>query len=250
MSQEMPEKKKDVLQQVDGEARRLAKGLVRSARFAALATLDPFDGSPSVSRVSLATTMAGAPGFLISGLSGHFANLSADPRCSLLVGEPGKGDPLAHPRMTLIGRAERLPHGAMRDHLKARYLMRHPKAALYADFPDFAFWHFTTTRASLNGGFGKAYALAPSDLATDLTGLDELLAAEPGAVAHMNADHADAVNRYADKAGGEKDGWRLACLDPEGLDLTRGDSIARLWFDKPLASAAELRPTLVALARA
>lgn len=250
----MSEKKKDVLREVDAEARRLAKGLVRTARFAALGTLDPADGSPAVSRVSLATAMDGAPGFLISGLSGHFANLAADQRCSLLVGEPGKGDPLAHPRMTLIGRARRLAAGPERDLFKARYLARHPKAALYADFPDFAFWLFDVSRASLNGGFGKAYVLSRDDLATDLKGLEELLLAEPGAVTHMNEDHADAVNRYAAAAGAEKDApiasaWRLACIDPEGLDMTRGDAIARLWFDRPLASVAELRPTLVALAK-
>lgn len=255
----MTEKKKDVLQPVDDAARRLAKGLVRQARFAALATLDPLDGSPSVSRVSLATAMDGAPGFLISALSGHFANLDADPRCSLLVGEPGKGDPLAHPRMTLIGRARRLAPGTQRELFKARYLSRHPKSALYADFPDFAFWLFETDRASLNGGFGKAYALGGGDLATSLAGLRDLLLAESGAVQHMNEDHADAVARYAAKAGAGKEGedggggggggWRLACIDPEGLDLARGDATARLWFETPLASAADLRPTLVALAR-
>lgn len=251
----MSEKKKDVLQAVDAEARRLAKGLVRSARFAALGTLDPADGSPAVSRVSLATAMDGAPGFLISGLSGHFANLAADQRCSLLVGEPGKGDPLAHPRMTLIGRARRLAAGRERDLFKARYLSRHPKAALYADFPDFAFWLFDVSRASLNGGFGKAYALSAADLATDLAGAEDLVLGEAGAVQHMNEDHADAVNRYAAKAGADKDaaaasGWRLACIDPEGLDMTRGDAIARLWFDRPVGTATDLRATLVALAKA
>lgn len=245
----MSDKKKDVLRSVDADARRLARALVRSARFAALATLDPLDGAPSVSRVSLATDMAGNPGFLISRLSGHFANLEADPRCSLLVGEPGKGDPLAHARMTLTGRAARLPPGRDRDLFKTRYLMRHPKAELYADFADFAFWRFTLARASLNGGFGKAYALASGDVVLEMRGLEALEVAEAGAIAHMNADHAAAVDRYAALAGAEHHGWRLACLDPEGMDLTRGDAIARLWFEKPLASAGDLRPVLIELAK-
>ena len=97
----MAEKKRDVLQPVDDGAKRLAKALVRSARYAALATLDPLDGSPSVSRVSLATAMDGSPIFLMSRLSSHCTNLMVDARCSLLVGEPGKGDPLAHPRRDL-----------------------------------------------------------------------------------------------------------------------------------------------------
>ena len=98
----MTAEKKDVLQPVDDSARRLSKTLIRTARQAALGTIDPTDGSPFVSRVSLATAMDGSPVFLISRLSGHFANLESDPRCSLLVGEPGKGDPLAHPRITFL----------------------------------------------------------------------------------------------------------------------------------------------------
>ncbi|MGD9805767.1 MAG: HugZ family protein [Hyphomicrobiaceae bacterium] len=245
----MTEKKKDVLQPVDDEARRLAKNLVRKGRYASLATLDPIDGSPAASRVSLATTMGGDPIFLISRLSGHFTNLESDPRCSLLVGEPGKGDPLAYPRITLIGRAEKLTEGVERDRVKARYLMRHPKSSLYVDFPDFAFWRFAITRASLNGGFGKAFAPQAADLACPMAGFEQLEVAEAGAVAHMNSDHADAVDRYAASVGRKESGWKLACLDPEGLDLVCGDEIARLWFDQSLQSPDELRPTLVALAK-
>ncbi len=245
----MTEKKKDVLQPVDDEVRRLAKTLVRTARFAALATLEA-DGAPAVSRIGVATAMDGRTGFLISGLSGHFANLARDPRASVLVGEPGKGDPLAHPRLTLIGKARRLGDGGERQHLKARYLMRHPKSALYADFADFAFWLFEPERASLNGGFGKAYALTPADLLTDLRAAAGLAEMEAGAVEHMNADHADAVDRMAAKAGGEKTGWRLSSLDPEGIDLSRGDHAARLWFPRPLASASDLRPALIGLSKA
>jgi putative heme iron utilization protein len=245
----MSEKKKDVLQPVDDEARRLAKGIVRKGRFASLATLDPVDGSPAASRVSLATTMAGDPVFLISRLSGHFTNLEADQRCSLLVGEPGKGDPLAHPRVTLIGRAEKLADGPERDRIKARFLMRHPKSALYVDFPDFAFWRFSIVRASLNGGFGKAFALEAADLTCTMAGLEQLEAFEPAAVSHMNSDHSDAVDRYAASLGRKETSWKLACLDPEGLDLTCGDETARLWFDRPLTAPAELRPTLIALAK-
>lgn len=245
----MTEKKKDILQPVDDAARRLAKTLVRTSRHATLATLDPLDGSPSASRVSLATAMDGCPVFLISGLSGHFANLDADARCSLLVGDVGKGDPLAHPRMTIIGTAERLTDGVVRDRIRARYLMRHPKSGLYVDFPDFAFWRMKPVRLSLNGGFGKAYALSPEDVASAMRGLDELEAAEAGAVAHMNSDHADAVQHFAESFGKDGRRWRLACLDPEGLDFTSGDEIARLWLERPLVSAADLRPTLVGLAR-
>lgn len=245
----MSEKKNALLQPVDDAVRRQAKGLIRSARFAALGTIDPLDGSPAVSRVALATALDGAPIFLISQLSGHFSNLEQDARCSLLVGEPGKGDPLAHPRMTVIGTAAPVPAGAAREALKARYLRRHPKAQLYADFPDFAFWHVKIQRASLNGGFGKAYALEAGDLMASAVQLADFTELEDSAIAHMNEDHADALDRYAARAGGDGHGWRLAGIDAEGLDLVRGDHIARLWFDVPLASKDDLRPALIRLAK-
>jgi len=239
---------KSVLRAVDDEARRLAKSLLRSARFAALGTLEA-DAAPAVSRVSLATTMSGEPVFLISQLSGHFANLDRDPRSSILVGEPGKGDPLAHPRLTIIGRSERLMAGEERGRLKGRYLMRHPKAALYADFADFAFWRMSFDRIFLNGGFGRAFALGANDLRPKGCSAEELGGIEADAVAHMNEDHAEAVQRYARMAGMQGTGWRLACIDSEGLDLARSDETARLWFPEPLSRAADLRSMLVALAK-
>lgn len=237
----------DTLRQTDDDARRLARGLIRGARFASLGTLDPGTGYPAVSRIGVAADIAGAPVFLISRLSGHFGALEADPRCSILCGEPGKGDPLAHPRVTVMGRAA-MVIGEARAALRDRFLRYHPKAALYADFGDFAFWRLTPEAASLNGGFGKAYALTAADLATPVP--DGLAETEPGAVDHMNADHADAVAAYATGLAGAGPGaWRLAGIDAEGMDLALGDRLVRHWFDPPLGDAGELRTRLITLAR-
>ncbi|WP_340115975.1 DUF2470 domain-containing protein [Pelagibius sp. 7325] len=248
-------KKKDPLLPVDDDARRLAKDLLRRARHGALATLDPADGMPLATRTALATDMDGAPVFLTSTLSTHTQALLADARCSLLVGEPGKGDPLAHPRLTISGRARRIagPDAGgdpARERLKRRYLARHPKAELYVDFADFGFWRLEIQRASLNGGFGRAYGMAPADVLSDMGGLEALMDFEGGAVAHMNEDHADAVALYARAfCQAEAGPWRLAGLDPEGLDLVFGDRVERLWFDTPLTSPQEMRPRLVQLAK-
>ncbi|MCH9750738.1 MAG: pyridoxamine 5'-phosphate oxidase family protein [Alphaproteobacteria bacterium] len=241
--------KKDILQPVDDDARRLAKTLIRSARHAALGTLDPADGAPAVSRVNVATTIDGRPLFLISRLSAHFQALETDPRVSLLIGEPGKGDPMAHARMTLIGRASRLSDEGELQSARQRFLMRHPKSQIYVDFPDFAFWCLEPLRISLNGGFARAFALQPHDLLTSMEGLQNLAALEPDVVAHMNSDHSDAVDGYAHSAGQQGTGWKLASLDPEGIDLCRGDDSARIWFEAPLAAASELRQKLIDLVR-
>ncbi len=245
-----PEKKpRDVLQEVDDKAWRLAKHMVRTARHGALGTLDVATGAPSVSRVALATYVNGDPGFFISALAAHQPNLVKDSRCSLLIGEIGKGDPLAYPRMTLIGQARPLADGTERDAFRRRYRERNSKSKLYQDLPDFTYWRFRAERISLNAGFGRAYALAPADLLL-AGGIDpNWQDIEPSVLAHMNSDHTSAVQTYAALAGGEGDAWRLACIDPEGMDLVRNDDVRRLWFDPPLATASEIRPRLVALAR-
>ncbi len=241
---------KDLHQTVDDEARRLAKTLLRSARYASLAVIEPQSGSPAVSRINVTTDMHGRPGFLISRLSGHFAALEADPRCSLMVGEPGRGDPLAHPRITVNGKAELIVDDEERGRLKSRFLFRHPKAAGYADFGDIALWRLEPRDAALYAGFGKAFKLQAADILTPLDGFEALAAREPGSVGHMNEDHRDAIDHYAmNLLGKDKDGWLLAGIDPEGMDLIREEDTARLWFDPPLSEPQDLRPRLVELSK-
>ncbi len=228
----------------------LAKGLIRSARFGALAVLEAKSGHPLASRVSVATDLDGTPIILTSTLSGHTAAILKNPACSLLVGEPGKGDPLAHPRISLFCNAVPVERGSpVHERLRARYLARHPKAELYVDFGDFSFFRLEFLRASLNGGFGRAFELRHEDLQTQVSNLGHWAEFEAGAVAHMNEDHRDAVKLYAEVlCKAEVANWRLACLDPEGLDLVAGDRIERLWFSDPLDDPKDLRPALVALA--
>ena len=91
----------DPFQTADAQARILARDLIDTATFAALAVLRPDYPAPSVTRVACATDAAGAPITLISQLSTHTAALAVNPACALLLGEPeGKGDPLTHPRLT------------------------------------------------------------------------------------------------------------------------------------------------------
>jgi putative heme iron utilization protein len=242
---------KDPVLPVDDEARQTARHLMRTARSGALATNDPQGGFPFASLVAVATDLDGSPLILTSQLSVHTKLLEADRRCSLLLSSQGKGDPLAHARVTLLAEARRLERGsADGERVRRRYLAHQPKASLYVDFPDFSFWRLDVTSASLNGGFGRAYRMAKADLLTSLEGLDDLAGLEARAVEHMNADHADAVALYATKLGGAREGaWRLTGIDPEGLVLALGDEILRVTFPEPLRSGAELRPVLVRLAQ-
>lgn len=247
----MSEPVKDPIRETDAEAIRLGRTLVRGARHGALAVLDPETGAPLASRVGLATDVDGSPLLLVSGLAAHTGAMRADPRCSLLVGEPGKGDPLAHPRMTLICRAVPLEAGTP-DHGRARwrYLSRNPKAKLYADLPDFRMFRLDVEKASLNGGFGKAYALTAADLVLEGPAVAEIGDFEQQAVDHMNDDHLDAIAGYARHyAKADGDGWTMTGLDPDGFDIARGDDTRRIFFEAPLVSARSLRDALVEMAK-
>ncbi len=248
------------------DARGLARHLLRTIRAGALATCDGTrDGHPLATLVSLATAVDGAPLLLLSQLSAHRTNLERDPRASLLLAVRGKGDPLAHPRLSLIGRVQRLDDTDQTARARSRFLARHPKAKLYADFADFAWFRMEVEAGHLNGGFARAAALTHDDLILDLTGAESLLAAHDGAVAHMNEDHADALALYATRLAGtgvDGDGastpddesvpggiWRTTGLDPEGLDLACGDRCTRIPFPTRVTTQEALRAVLVDLAR-
>jgi len=228
-----------------------AKELLRSIRAGALATLAPPGNAPFASLVNVATAPDGSPILLLSRLAAHTRHLEADARLSLLLAQTGEGDPLTHPRLTLTGTAERADDPAWRAALKARFLAKHPKSSLYADFADFSFWRMTFDHAHLNGGFGRAGNFEAAKIRTLLDGADALVAAESQALAHLNAEHKDALALYAATFAGKADGpWSATGLDPEGLDLACGDETARIVFPQPVRTLDSLRAILVEFARA
>src|SRR5271168_826763 len=176
----------------------VAKDLLRTTRAGTLATLDRNTGHPFASLVNVASDSDGAPLILISRLATHTANLEVDGRASLLLAAGGKGDPLAHPRLTVLGKFIRVAREAPDEpRLRRRFLARHHKSELYAGFADFAFWRLQVASAHLNGGFARAADLKAADILTDVAGAEDLIDAEAGTIAHMNTDHADAVLLYA-----------------------------------------------------
>jgi len=136
-----------------------ARALLREAQRATLATL--LDGAPYASLVLVAEDEDGSPILLLSDLAEHAKNLKRDKRASLLIdGTAGLADALAGPRVTLLGSFERKND----ERLKARFLARHPSAATYAGFGDFACYRMNVARAHLVEGFGRIAWIAPEDL--------------------------------------------------------------------------------------
>jgi putative heme iron utilization protein len=226
-----------------------ARHVLRLAATASLATLSD-DGSPFVSLVTVATTPAGEPILLLSDLAAHTQNLERDIRASLLLVAPGgeDGDPLAGARLTLTGYMSGRDSDPM---LRRRFIARHAEAEGYADFADFGFQYLGVKAGHLVAGFGRIATLTRADILTDVAGRDDLLAAEQGAIAHMNADHKDALRLYATALLGLPDGeWTATGADPDGLDLRAGPLRGRLAFPEPVATPGDLRQVLVDLAHA
>jgi putative heme iron utilization protein len=231
-----------VLRETDGEARKLARTLLRSARYAAIAVLDPETGFPFASRVLLGTDIDGVPVILVSGLSAHTRALDADVRASLLTGEPGKGDPLAYARLTTQCRAEPVERdGAVHARIRGRFLNRHAKAKLYIDFPDFRFFRLVPQSASMNGGFGRAYVLEGADLMIR-SSANETLATRSEEILHDLLAKYPTLARQAALTlkGPDRQTWGICGLDCGGFDLISGDVLLRYELETVAQSVAEL----------
>lgn len=226
------------------DARIAAKKLVREARAGALATLMAGSGDPYCSLVNVATAPDGAPILLLSKLALHTKNILADPRVSLMLDERKEGDPLQGARVMLMGRLAATADPAAR----AAYLRRQPEAEMFAGFADFAFYRMEIARAHLVAGFGRIVDLTAQDVLTETAGAEALVDAEADAIAHMNADHADALRLYASKLLGGPDGeWKCVGIDPEGIELQQGRLALRLFFPQRVAAPGPLRAVLKAL---
>ncbi|WP_426439395.1 HugZ family protein [Bradyrhizobium genosp. P] len=232
----------------DFDPARLARSLLRRSRQGALATLMAGSGDPYCSLVNLASHPDGSPILLISRLALHTRNLLADSRVSLMLDERVDGDPLEGARIMLAGRAEQAADGE-RELVRRRYLSAHPSAEAFVEFEDFSFFRIRPTGAHLVAGFGRIVDLKPEQFLIDLGDAADLLEAEPGAVAHMNQDHREAMNLYATRLlGAESADWACTGCDPAGMDMQADRTTLRLDFPERVTDGTGLRKMLVRLA--
>ncbi|WP_268921315.1 HugZ family pyridoxamine 5'-phosphate oxidase [Siccirubricoccus phaeus] len=226
-----------------------ARRVMRAAAAATLATQSA--GQPFASLVTPALAPDLSPLLLLSSLSEHTRQLRAEPRCALLfAGPPAGPNPQTAPRVTLTGLAAPVPEAELPG-LRARFLARHPYAALYADFADFALWRVAPGGAMLVGGFARATRLKLAQLQPDPAAVAALAAAEAGILAHMNADHAEAVALICTRLlGGAEGPWRMSALDVDGAEFVMAEQVLRLAFPAPVADAAGVRQALVAASKA
>jgi putative heme iron utilization protein len=221
--------------------------MARRARSAMLSTaLASGDGWPYGSLVTVAWDADASPLMLFSNLSDHTRNLAKDDRASLLIEEAsGLKNPQTGPRVTLLGRVAKTAD----ERARRRFLARHPEAALYAGFADFNFHRMSVDRVHFVGGFARAIWLKAADVLADAAAAAAIAEAEPAILAHMNDDHAAALDHYANALLGRSGkGWKMTGVDPDGADLRLGGRFARLPFARPLKDRREVREELVRLA--
>jgi heme oxygenase (biliverdin-IX-beta and delta-forming) len=195
----------------------------------------------------------GRPVLCLSNLAEHGRNLTRDPRASLsIVAASAEIDPLASSRITLAGIVAQ-PSDNERDAVRAAYVDAVPAGKVFADFSDFTFWVLAVQRVRWVGGYGRMDSATGEQY--DAAMPDPVSPVADRAIAHLNADHADALAAMARAFGGYPDTDVAVCtgVDRYGLDLRvstpRGIAYARVGFPERLDSADQLRSATAELAR-
>jgi heme iron utilization protein len=225
-----------------------ARKLLRNFPVASLATIDPASGGPYASLITVATAADGSPIFLISQLAWHTRNLAADKRTSILISEAASsGDPLDVGRISLMGTARQSDDPRLRQ----RFLARHPSAAHYAGFADFAFWRLDVATAHYIGGFGRIVTLSGDELLLGPGDAERWDIGTAPVLNQINENHSNLAETLAlARRPDAQSGWRVAAADPEGCDLVRQEDGMRLPFPTALTDPGEIHGALTALAEA
>jgi len=200
------------------EARLIARGALKGA----LATnrrsgRSGAKSQPYVSKVGVATDSGGAPLFLFSTLAAHTQDLLSDPRASILLEAPSAAaNPLEGARCTLVGRVEKLT-GCESDVARTMYLQRHPGAAMYAGFGDFALWRMSIEKVHYVGGFGRAKWVKGAEYLSNAT---DFAAGQDRVLESLNAEKRDELCAVAGFVTGRSArGLKALSIDADGLAL-------------------------------
>ena len=228
-----------------------ARTLVAQISTGTLCTLaiEP-EGYPYGSFVTVAFD-EGDPVFLISGLAEHTKNLERDSRASLLMAEGGAVDPLANGRVTMLGPCTRVEGDG--GSARGAFFAAHPNSTYYAGFRDFAFWKLHVEYVRYIGGYGRMSWISKADW--QAAEPDPLGASAAGIIAHMNADHTDAMVLYckafskatdvtsASMTGVDRHGFDMSAMTPEG------PRPIRLAFAKPVSTPEKVRAALISMVK-
>ena len=210
------------------------------------------EGFPFGSLMPYALDAEGQPLFLISSMAMHTQNLKADPRASLFVAQAAADeDPLGAARATLVGEARPVPEDGLAA-ARESYLAAHPNSKYWVDFADFSFFRLEVVEVYYVGGFGVMGWVEAGDYGE--ASPDPLAPSAAGILAHMNADHVDAMILLARRhAGLEASEAAMTAVDRLGFHLrlktAEGMKGVRINFPAEVRSPQETRKALVEMVR-
>ena len=227
--------------------------LFSRATVATLCTLSrKHAGFPFGSLMPYALDAQGRPLFLISNMAMHTQNLKADPRASLFVTQAGEdGDPLGAARATLVGNVHPVPESDLAS-ARETYLGVHENSRYWVDFADFHFFRLAPVDLYYVGGFGVMGWVEAGDY--DAASPDPLAAEASAILAHMNADHVDAMLLLARiHAGLEATEASMTGVDRLGFSLrlktADGMKGTRIAFPREVRTPTSTREALVEMVR-
>lgn len=225
------------------DAKQMARELLRTSRSVALATLDGQSGYPYSTITNLSVEPDGTVIFYAARVSLHARNILGNPRVSMTMARLDGLDVLSEGRLTLVGEAVQMT-GRAAEAAKSRYKRRFPKASVYLGFQDALVFTLEVRGIHLNGGAARnTDTLTPADLRTDLSGAEDLIEHEEEEIARLQNDR-DMLAFLAERAGGVRGRWRIATLDPEGIDMAAEGALRRLWLPRRVTSRADLQELL------
>ena len=229
-----------------------AELLLRTRDRGMLATISKrIEGWPFGSVVPYALDREGRPIILIAAIAEHTKNIKADDRVSLLVQEAEEGEDVqAKGRLTVMGRAERIPKEEAAD-AAPRYLAKVPSADEYFATHDFAFYRISVEHLRYIGGFGEIFWLDPEAYRAGIAGDPIVRAAKP-IIDHMNDDHEEAMSLWC-RAFRELEPQHVKMIgvDRWGTDLQLTNPDARVRFDfEEAATPDSIRRIVVAMTAA
>ncbi|XP_061343341.1 uncharacterized protein LOC133289430 [Gastrolobium bilobum] len=191
-------KKEDVFQLIQAHQEKAARlppveeirtVLDRSIRGMLSTFSKKLEGYPSGSMVDFACDVNGNPILAVSDLAVHTKDLTANPKCSLLVArDPEDRTDLV---ITLHGDAISVPEKD-REAIRAAYLARHPNA-FWVDFGDFQFVRIEPKVVRFVSGVATAL-LGSGEFSGDeykSAKIDPIAQFSKPVASHMNKDHAD-----------------------------------------------------------
>jgi putative heme iron utilization protein len=144
-----------------------------------------------------------------------------------------------------------LPDGSV-PRVREDYLARHGNARYWVDFDDFGFYRMEVVDLYYVAGFGAMGWVDAAEYRA--ASPDPLADSAPGILAHMNADHADALKLYCRVfAGVEVDDATMTTVDRLGFRVRARTAEQlqglRINFPREVRTPAEARTVLVEMVR-